>query len=168
MPLATASSITAILTVTGAIACLIGGILPMRLGLRKPFLLIPGLLMGLVALGCLMFNNPAIILVSVALFGIFSSIQTASIFTIPMELPGVTPRTGAVVLALALTVGNVGGFMGPLIVGYLADLTGSYMPGFIICCALSLSLFVGGVLLPETGPRAKKVTGKRILQGELP
>lgn len=168
MPLATASSITSILTVTGAIACLIGGILPMRFGLRKPFLLIPGLMMGLVALGCFMFNNPAIIFVSVALLGIFSSLQTASIFTIPMELPGVTPRTGAVVLALALSTGNIGGFMGPLIVGYLADLTGSYMPGFTICCALSLSLFVGGVLLPETGPRARKLTGKRILQRKLP
>lgn len=162
MPLATASSITAILTVTGAIACLVGGILSMRLGLRKPFLLIPGLLMGLAALGCFMFNNTAIILVSVALFGIFSSLQTASIFTIPMELPGVTPSTGAIVLALALGVGNIGSFIGPLIVGYLADLSGSYMPGLLICCALSLSLFVGGVFLPETGPKARKIIVKRV------
>jgi hypothetical protein len=42
-------------------------------------------------------------------------------------------------------------------VGYLADYTGSYLPGFIFCCVLSLSLFIGGLLLPETGPgRAKK------------
>jgi len=162
MSLATASSITAILTVTGAIACLAGGILPMQLGLRKPFLLIPGLLMGPVALGCFMFNNTAIILISVALFGIFSSLQTASIFTIPMELPGLTPRTGAIVLAFALGVGCVGGFIGPLIIGYLADLSGSYMPGLLICCALSLSLFIGGMFLPETGPKARRIITNRV------
>ncbi len=84
-----------------------------------------------------------------------------------MELPGVTPRTGAIVLALALGVGNVGGFAGPLIVGYLADLTGSYMPGLIICCALSLSLFAGGVLLPETGPRGKQGNSEEDTPGKI-
>jgi cyanate permease len=158
MPLGTASSILAILTVTGAIAALIGGILPMRLGLRKPFLLIPGLLMGPIALGAFMFNNLAIILASVALSGIIGTLQMASIFTIPMELPGVTPRMGAIILALTLGAGNIGSFMGPLIIGYLADLTGSYVIGFIICSALSLSLFISGLLLPETGPRARKAT----------
>jgi cyanate permease len=156
MSLGTASSILAILTVTGAMAALIGGILPMRLGLRKPFLLIPGLLMGPVALGTFMFNNLAIIVVSIALSGIIGTLQMASIFTIPMELPGLTPRTGAIILALALGAGNIGSFMGPLIIGYLADLTGSYILGFIICSALSLSLFVSGLLLPETGPRARR------------
>jgi cyanate permease len=164
MPLETASSILAILTVTGAIAALIGGILPMRLGLRKPFLVIPGLLMGLVALGSFMFNNLTIILLSVALFGIVSSLQMASIFTIPMELPGVTPRMGAIVLALTLGAGNIGSFMGPLIIGYLSDFTGSYLPGFIICSALSLSLFAGGLLLPETGPRVRKTAAGKVVE----
>lgn len=157
MPLARASSIVSIFTITGTIASFVGGILTMRIGQRKPFLLIPGLLFGLSALGCILFNNIASILISVALFGFFSSIQASSIFTIPMEIPGITPRTGAVVLSMALGVGNLGGFAGPIIVGYLADLTGSYMPGFLVCSALSLTLFFGGLLLPETGPKARKV-----------
>jgi predicted MFS family arabinose efflux permease len=160
MTLQRGSSITAVSTVTGVIACLAGGILPMRIGLRRPFLLIPGLLMGPAALGCFMVNNPAVIFTSLLLFGIFSSIYVASIFTIPMELSGINPRTGAIVLALALSVGNVGSFIGPTIVGYLADLTGSYLPGFIGCCVLSLSLLFCGLLLPETGPGARRVASR--------
>jgi nitrate/nitrite transporter NarK len=73
-----------------------------------------------------------------------------------MELPNMTPRTGGVVLAFCLGIGNFGGFLGPVIVGYLTDLTGSYWPGFLICFAMSFSLLVGGLLLPETGPKARK------------
>jgi CP family cyanate transporter-like MFS transporter len=163
-PLAISSSITATLSVTGAVACFVGGILPMRLGIRKPFLVIPGLTMGLLALGCFLFNNTALILVSVALYGIFSSLQMASVLSIPMELPGLTPRTGAIVLALTLGAANIGNFIGPLIVGQLADLTGSYIPGFVICCVLSLTLFVAGVGLPETGPAARKPALKKVLE----
>jgi MFS family permease len=156
IPLDKASSMTSIFTVTGAIACILGGILPMRLGRRKPFLIIPGMFMGLIALACISFNNDWIIYASIAVFGIVNNIQAPSIFTIPMELPNMTPRTGAVVLAFCLGIGNFGGFLGPVIVGYLTDMTGSYWPGFLICFAMSFSLLVGGLLLPETGPKARK------------
>jgi MFS family permease len=109
-----------------------------------------------------MFNNDAVIYTSIALFGIFNNIQSPTIFTIPMELPNMTPRTGAVVLAFTLGVGSFGGFLGPLIVGYLADITGSYIPGFIICSVMSLSLLLGGLLLPETGPKARKMEIKKV------
>jgi len=67
-------------------------------------------------------------------------------------LGGILP----IVLAVALAIANLGGFMGPLIVGYLADLTDSYVPGLVLCCILLWSLFIGGRLLPETGPKAKR------------
>ncbi len=156
MPLAKASSITALFMVSGFFACIIGGILPGRLGLRRPILIGAGITSGLSALGCILTDNPFIIYPSVVIMGVAGSIYMPSVFTIPVELPGMTPRTGALILSLALGVGNFGGFIGPLIVGYLTDLTGSYLPGFLICCVLSLSLLIGGLLLPETGPRGRK------------
>lgn len=156
MSLASASSVAALLTLVGIPACILGGIVPMRLGLRKPLIVVSGFIVGLAALGCFMVNNPVVISLALTVYGIFGVIYTPSVFTIPMELPGMTPQTGSLILALALAAGNLGSFMGPLIVGYLADLTGSYIPGFLICCLLSLSLLVGGLLLPETGPRASK------------
>lgn len=162
IPLDKASAMTSVFTITGAVACILGGILPMRLGRRKPFLIIPGMFMGLVALACISFNNEWIIYTSIAVFGIVNNIQGPSIFTIPMELPNMTPRTGAVILAFCLGVGNFGGFLGPLIVGYLTDLTGSYWPGFLICFAMSFSLLVGGLLLPETGPKGRKTIVSKV------
>jgi cyanate permease len=52
-----------------------------------------------------------------------------------------------------------------LITGYLADLTGSYLPGIIIFAVFSLSLLVAGLMLPETGPAARKVSSKAEADG---
>jgi cyanate permease len=90
MPLSQASSITGLFPLFGIGACIVGGFLPMQTGLRKPFLVIPGLLLGFTAMGTFLFNNLTIIYISIALFGI--------------------------------------------------------------------SLFIGGLLLPETGPKAKGKT----------
>jgi MFS family permease len=156
IPLASASSITAIITITGVAASITGGLLSMRIGRRKPFLITSGIFMGVFALTSILFNNHALIFLGVALFGFFANLQNASIYTIPMELPDVSPRTGAVVFSLMLAGGNFGNFLGPLIVGYMADMTGSYLPGFVACAVISLMVFVAGLLLPETGPEARK------------
>ena len=156
MPLEKASSITAIITGAGTVACIIGGILPLRVGRRKPFLIIPGIFMGLFAMGSVLFNNALVIYFCVAGFGFFANFHTPSLFTVPMELPGLSSRNGAIVISLMLVGGNLGNFIGPLLVGYLTDLTGSYLPGFAICAVVSLSLLVVGLLLPETGPAVRK------------
>ncbi len=157
MPLGKASSIAAIITGTGAVACFVGGMLPVRVGRRKPFLIIPGIFMGVAALSSVMFNNPLLIYVSVAVFGVFSSLQAPTLFTIPMELPNCSHRDGALIISVMQCGGNLGNFVGPLLVGYLADMTGSYLPGFITCAVFSLSLLVAGLMLPETGPKARAV-----------
>lgn len=156
MPLSRASSITGLFPLFGILACIVGGLLPMRTGLRKPFLVAPGVILGLAALGTFLTSNMLIIYVSVALFGICELIFMPSVFTMVMELPGTNPKVAAFTMAAVLAVGNVAGSTGPLIVGFLADLSGSYLPGLIVCSALSLSLFFGGIFLPETGPRARQ------------
>ncbi len=157
MPLAQASSITALFTVAGIPACILGGLLPMWFGRRKPFLVIPGALIGFAGLGTFIVNNPLLNVSCLILFGVCVQIYMPSIFTVAMELPGMSVRTVVLALAVATATGDIGGFVGPLIVGYTADVTASYIPGFVICCVLSSSLLVGGLLLPETGPKAKKV-----------
>jgi len=160
MPLEQASSILSLVTVGGTAACIAGGILPLRIGRRLPFIIIPGIFMGLTALCAVLFRNPLVIYTSVALFGVFSNLQTPSLFTIPMELPGSSIRSGVVVMSVMQCGGNLGNFIGPLLVGYLADMTGSFLPGFFVAAAVSLSLLVSGLMLPETGPRARKPVGE--------
>lgn len=156
MPLSQASSIAGLFTLFGIPACILGGLLPMWTGLRKPFLIIPGILLGPAALGTFLVNDLTIIYISVALFGICSLIFLPAIFTLAMELPGMSPQVAPVVIAAALAMGNFVAATGPLMVGFLTDISGSYLPGLIVCSVLSLTLFIGGLLLPETGPKAKR------------
>ena len=127
----------------------------MRIGRRRPFLITSGIFMGIFALTAIWFNNLAAIIISVALFGFFANLHNASIYTIPMELSRGSSREGAIIFSFMLAGGNFGNFIGPLIVGYAADLTDSYLPGFVICAVVSLMLFFAGLLLPETGPGGK-------------
>ncbi len=128
----------------------------MRLGRRRPLLILSGALMGAFAMLSILVNNTAVIIAGVAFFGFFANLQNPAIYTIPMELFRGSSRTGAVVFSLMLTGGNLGNVLGPLIVGYGADLTNSYLPGFVICAVISLTVLGAGLLLPETGPAGKR------------
>ncbi len=162
MPLEKASSIMSIITAGGTAACLAGGFLTVRVGLRKPFIVMSGVFFGLSALSAILFNNMVVIYISVAMFGVFGNLHNPSLFTIPMELPDTPLRSGVVIFSVMQAGGNLGNFIGPLLVGYISDVTGSYLPGFIAAVAMSFSLLIAGLLLPETGPRAKAAAAKPI------
>jgi len=165
MPLQKASSLLALITVGGTAACIAGGILPVRLGRRKPFLILCGACMGISAMSAVLFSNMAIIYISIVMFGIFANIQTPSLFTIPMELPDTSIHEGVAILSVLQCGGNLGNFFAPLLVGYLADVTGSYLPGFFIAAVFSLTMLAAGILLPETGPKGNQTPLQRKTTG---
>jgi MFS family permease len=88
----------------------------------------------------------SIVLLSIAtlglasMFGPFWSLATS--FT-----TGVGAAAG---IALINSVGNIGGFVGPSVVGYLRDLTSSFAMGFVFIGAV---LALGGVLTLAVPPR---------------
>ncbi|HEY96280.1 MAG TPA: MFS transporter [Dehalococcoidia bacterium] len=161
IPLADASSIIAISKIGGIAASILGGILSTRLGRRKPFLIISGIFTGLSGLIAILFNNPTAIYTGVLLLAIFGPLFMSSIMTIPMEIPQISLRSGVIVVAMMLVGGNLGNFASPLIVGYLVDVTGSYLPGFITFIVLSYILLLAGILLPETGPAGRTSNSNR-------
>jgi nitrate/nitrite transporter NarK len=58
---------------------------------------------------------------------------------IPAELDGIGPELTGAAVGLIFAVGEVGGFLGPVLLGSLRDLTGSFVPG--------LAVLAGGALL---------------------
>ena len=56
---------------------------------------------------------------------------------------------------LILSVGSVGGIVGPLIGGYALDLTGSLNQSLLVLIGVSIAAAVTAFQIPETGPRAK-------------
>jgi cyanate permease len=75
--------------------------------------------------------------------------------SIPIELDGIGPQLTGVATGLVFTVGEVGGFAGPFLIGSLRDATGSFLPGFALLAAGGLVVVAAGYLMDEpagTGP----------------
>lgn len=156
IPLAQAGFIMGLLNFVGMTATIVGSILPARTGLRKPFFIIPGFLIVLAGFGSFSVNNLAIIYMSVMTLGACALVYIPSMLTLPMELPGMNPRLVGMIVGVAFGIGHGIGFLAPITVGYLADTTGSYLPGFIFWSIVSSSLLICGLLLPETGPGRRR------------
>ena len=97
-------------------------------------------------------DAPLLLYPSVVLLGIAGWIFMPVVFTIPMEIAGISASRVGIAVAVVLGAGNLGGFFVPLMVGALRDLTGSFTLGLAIACGLSLVLVGCAIAMPETGP----------------
>lgn len=52
-------------------------------------------------------------------------------------------------IGLINSIGNLSGFIGPYLTGYLFNLTGSYTPGFLVIAALVGAGGLGMVFMPR-------------------
>jgi len=88
--------------------------------------------------------------VSLVLVGIFVIGGLSPLIrSIPIELSGIGPRLTAVATGLIFTVGEVGGFMGPFLIGALRDLTGSFTPALLTLGTAGLVTALAGYLMEE-------------------
>ena len=118
--------------------------------------------MAPVSLATFLVDWPWLIIPALALYGLLTWSFTPIVFTIPMELPGFSPPQVAVVIGMVLVFTGVAAFVGPLAAGFLTDVTGSYLPGFLLFTAASLTLLVSALNLPETGPKGQKREALRL------
>ena len=56
---------------------------------------------------------------------------------LPFEFPGIRPREVAVVTSLVKTCSGLGFALGPMVVGLVAQLTGSLQQGLLVLCGLT-------------------------------
>ena len=56
---------------------------------------------------------------------------------LPFEFPGIRPREVAVVTSLVKTCSGLGFALGPMVVGLVAQLTGSLQQGLLVLCMLT-------------------------------
>ncbi|MEX2375659.1 MAG: MFS transporter [Dehalococcoidia bacterium] len=150
--LESAGRIAAMLPLFGIVGSITGSALTVRLGRRKPLILSAGIIVPVAAVGSFISSDPVMLYTSVAVLGIGAMIWFPAALTIPLELPGVTPERATVATATILSVGNLSGFVVPLLVGALHDVTGSYLVGLVACAIVPLMLTASGLLVPETGP----------------
>jgi cyanate permease len=152
--LAQAGFVTGMLPFVGVFAVLAGGIMASRTGSKGVFFTVPGVMVLVGGAGSFLLGNLAGIHVSVIILGIGSWLYVPTLLSLPMGMPGMTPERVAIVWGAYLTASGFGMFLSPLLVGGLRDVTGSFLPGFVICAAAAGSLLVAGILLPrsDAGP----------------
>jgi ACS family hexuronate transporter-like MFS transporter len=144
-----AGYITGLLPAVGILAVLVGGVLAFRFPRWRPFLIVPGIIVGFSGFGSFLFAGTVAISAAVILLGIGTWIYQPTFHTIPMSLPWMTPEKVAVVWGSSMTIAGIGMFIAPIVVGASRDLFGTFVPGFVIWAVLSWSLVIVGVLLPD-------------------
>lgn len=150
MSLERAGSLTALLPLAGVFAAAGGGVLSGMVGLRRPFTYPIQALLGLGCLGCVLFTDINAIRLSLIVLGIGSSAGLSTIFTLMMELPGMTPTKAGTGLGVVWGAGYAGAFLSPFLCGALAGKFG--LTAVMLGSLAFMIIAVGGFyLVPETG-----------------
>ena len=123
-----------------------------RLGLRKPFLWIPGIATAFIAWGVIQADLSASWLL-MALAGFFLETRFVTIMALPVEI--MSKEEVGIAGGLVLSVGFIGGVSGSLIAGRILDLSGSLDRALLILIGVSIAATAVAFRLPETGPRAR-------------
>ncbi|MDM7998465.1 MAG: MFS transporter [Dehalococcoidia bacterium] len=137
------------------VGSILGGWLTMRLGRRKPLLMVSGLMLPLVTMGVL-FSRSFPVLASLWFVWGLVELYYPVTMTIPYELPGIKPQGVVLATALVVTVVTAGSGLGPLLAGYVAGAIG-LEKALLVTCFFPLLLFASGLLIAETGPRGPAV-----------
>jgi len=151
MSLSEGSSKTAVLPICGLIIVLIAGFLSLRFNRRKPFLFASGIVLGIGGFSSIIFAGSPFLLFILIVYGIGAWLYTPFHATIPLEAEDSNPEKAAAITACIFTIGGSLSFISPIFVGYMADITGSYIYGFGLVGILSWSLVIATIFLPETG-----------------
>ena len=167
MSLSKAGFVVGLLPLAGVFTLLLGGLLALRVERRKPFLIVPGVLVGFAGFGSFLAGSTPMLYLAMILLGFCSWLYLPILFTIPMELPDMTPQRLALVWAMILTIGSTASFISPAVVGSTTDILGTYWPSFSLWAVFSWSLLLAGILLPETG-RGRRAHRPPILSSEAP
>ena len=69
---------------------------------------------------------------------------------LPFEFPGIRPREVAVVTSLIRTCSGLGFAVGPMVVGLVAQLSGSLETGLFVLCAFTGVGVIAGWLYPKS------------------
>ncbi len=117
-------------------------------GSRKPIiialLLIEGVCMYLVGI-----TSGSFLLSSLIIYGIVSGALLPLMLVTMMDLPKVGAEHMGIASGLFFSIGGTMGFIGPSIVGYLTDLTGSFLPALILLAIIVEAMIIPTLFLKE-------------------
>jgi len=151
---ATAGLITSMLPLGFLVASFAVGSLSDKVGLRKPFILVLGLVSGPFIYAAGTMQEPAVwffaFIVGLCTIGVLTIV-----LTIPVELQQTAMLVGSAV-GIISSIGNLGSFFMPTIVGHIKDVTGSFLWSVLILAVLGELMLILGLPIIETGRKRQR------------
>lgn len=132
--------------------CFLMPLLAYKLRLRKPFLWIPAIALVAAAMGARTVSLDMSWLVMV-IVGVAVHTQFPIILALPVEL--VPKEQVGAASGLLLSIGYIGGVIGPIVGGRILDITGNLNISLIILAVVSAAMIGVALRLPETGTTPK-------------
>ncbi|MHB1206142.1 MAG: MFS transporter [Rhodospirillaceae bacterium] len=153
--------LTAIPYLIAAVAMYVWGAHSDRTGERKFHVAIPIILGGIfLGLSGYLIDAPVAAFIALSFAAITVYAALPQFWTLPTAVLG--SATAAAGIALVNAVGNIGGYVGPVIVGMIKDATGSYTYGL---CALGAFAIFSGVLALLMGHDGRTEPGRVAVEG---
>ena len=140
---------TSLLPLVGVIAVLLGGILPLKIGAPRMYLILPGIMIVVGGPACYLFGNPIIIYSALILVGVGSWLYVPTLLSETMRLANMAPNKVSVIWGSLITFSGLSMFISPVLVGIIRDTSGSFLAGFIICSIASSTLLISGIFIPK-------------------
>jgi len=123
-----------------------------KLGVRKPIFFISTILLIFISLSAIYTSVPffwfLMILIGITLGGTFSMILALPVEMVPKESVGMAS-------GMILSIGYIGGLIGPWIAGYIFDITENLNLALSLLAVVAVVWTIVSFLIPETGPKAK-------------
>jgi cyanate permease len=121
-----------------------------KLGVRKPFIWLPSIITAIAVWGAI-YTDLSLMWLPMVLVGIATSTRFTTLLALPVELmPAEEVGTAS---GLILSIGFIGGIIGPLIGGRILDITGSLDLSLLVLIGISIATAAVTFMLPETGTK---------------
>ena len=127
-----------------------GGFLAYRVKSRKLLLAVPALLNAVFGVAITLTPYPLLLMPLITGLGMVW-VATPAWQVLPFELSGIRPREVAVVSSLVTTFSGLGFAAGPVVVGLVAQLTGSLQTGLVALCLMTGFGVMAGLFYPSSG-----------------
>jgi CP family cyanate transporter-like MFS transporter len=128
-----------------------------KVGLRKPFLWGSSIVLAFASWSAiyvpLSLGWPLMILIGITTGGTFSMILALPVEIMPKESIGMAS-------GMVLSIGYIGGFVGPWLAGHIVDTTGNFDLALVFLIGTAIAWTCIAFLIPETGHRTRFQMGR--------
>jgi len=154
MTMTQASTATSVFPIMGVVGCIAGGVLMIRVGLRKPFTWPMHLMIFAGTLITVLSSGPLRIL-GIALAGFGNAAWAPALYTMPMEFDGIDAEKAGAIFSFVFGIGYIAGFLSALAGGWIGDHFG-LRTAFIINSLFAVIAAAATLSMKETGKRKKR------------